>query len=98
MFKGMNSIHSVVSFILFLGLLSGCATGEDKREGTSDRPQPAVGTTFEQEGSRSTTGTAPPGDTAGVNARQGVNDQIGPTGGDDARQDPDWEHEEAPAY
>jgi hypothetical protein len=74
-------------------ILIGCSTGEDKREGTSNRLQPSVGTTFNTDTVPATTGTAPPGDTAGVNARRGINDQIGPTG-----RGPDESFPEAPSY
>ncbi len=73
-----------------------CATGDDKREGTTDNPQPAVGTTFDENDrleSGTTTGTAPTGDTAGFYTRRGVNDQVGPTG-----RGSDSDHPEAPAY
>jgi hypothetical protein len=83
---------------LSIGLLlfvTGCATGEDKHEGTTGRPQPAVGTTFEDDVQTgpAATGTAPPGDTAGVHARRGTDDQIGPTG-----RGPDEDFPEAAPY
>jgi hypothetical protein len=90
----MKMKYPIVGLIL---MLAACAGGEDKREGTDDRPQSSVGTTFENDtlDRSATTGTAPPGDTAGVNARTGSNDQTGPTGSGKGK---DGSHPDAPAY
>jgi hypothetical protein len=90
--KGRKKLELAITGLALI-IWAGCATGEDKREGTAGRPQPAVGTTFGTDTVPRVTGTAPPGDTAGVNARRGHNDQIGPTG-----RGPDPSHPEAPAY
>ncbi len=65
----------IASAFLFIG----CATGEDKNEGTTEGTNSSVGTSFERDQS-SSTGTPPPGDTAGVNTTPTTNDQVGPTG------------------
>lgn len=78
-------------------MLTACTDGEGKREGTHDRPQSSVGTTFEQDTltSPATTGTSPAGETTAVDVQSGANDQTGPTGSGKGK---DGAHPEAPAY
>ncbi len=75
------------------GATIGCASGEDKNERTEDRPQSAVGTTFEENEQSTITGTAPAGDTSAVDQQPGTIDQVGPTGRSQPKS-----HEEIPAY
>lgn len=70
---------SFTTLLLSSFIWIGCATGEDKNEGTTEEPNSSVGTSFERDQTRST-GTTAPGDTAGVNTTPTGNDQVGPTG------------------
>ncbi len=86
--------YSIAALML---MLTACADGEEKREGTHDRPQSSVGTTFEQDtlNGPATTGTAPAGETTAVDVQGGANDQTGPTGSGKGK---DGAQPEAPAY
>lgn len=88
----IDKLHPLAFALIFA--FAGCATGEDKNEGTTEEPQPSVGTTFEQNEQSTTTGTAPAGDTVGVHTNTITNDQVGPTDDEQGADD----QPEAPAY
>ncbi|MDQ3100093.1 MAG: hypothetical protein M3R08_01790 [Bacteroidota bacterium] len=88
-----ENFRKLIFATCIVGSTISCATGEDKNDGTEDRPQSAVGTTFEENEESTTTGTAPSGDTVAVDPQPGTIDQVGPTGRTQPKS-----HEETPAY